>query len=49
MNLPRYIYDPQLTTLHIIELLDICSAEGLDDRDWNRQDGLSGTIFHLRL
>ena len=37
---PRYIYDPGLTNLCTIELLDICAARGFDERDWDSQEGL---------
>jgi ankyrin repeat protein len=40
----RYIYDPQLTNLHTVELLDICAARGFDQ--WDTQDAVGWTIFH---
>lgn len=35
-----------MTNLYTTELLDICAARGLDERDWDGQDGLGWTIFH---
>jgi ankyrin repeat protein len=40
----RYVYDPQLTKMNTIELLDICAARGFDQ--WDTQDAVGWTIFH---
>ena len=41
---PRYIFDPQLTKMDTIQLLDICAAQGFDQ--WDTQDVVGWTIFH---
>ena len=32
--------------LHTAQLLNICAEQGLDEGDWNSQDGLGWTILH---
>lgn len=40
----RYIYDPQLSNLYSLELLDICAAQNFTQ--WDMQDAKGWTLFH---
>jgi ankyrin repeat protein len=40
----RYLYDPEGTNPHSLELLDVCAGLGFDG--WNSQDQVGWTLFH---
>jgi ankyrin repeat protein len=40
----HYIFDPQLTKMDTIQLLDVCAAQGFDQ--WDTQDVVGWTMFH---